>query len=80
MQEIINKLGVMPNDVPRNSHSKQKTRKDNDDVASRTRSTTGPKKLMEIELVQSYKPSVTQVVKKSFSLCMMYVCLKVKKT
>ena len=31
----------MPPNLPRNSHSKQKTRKQNDDVASRTRSKTG---------------------------------------
>jgi len=38
---MINKLDVMPPNLPRNSHSKQKTRKQNDDVASRTRSKTG---------------------------------------
>ena len=41
VQEMINKLDVMPSNLPGNSHSKQKTRKQNDDVASRTRSKTG---------------------------------------
>ena len=41
VQEMINKLDVMPCNLPGNSHSKQKTRKQNDDVASRTRSKTG---------------------------------------
>jgi hypothetical protein len=41
VQEMINKLDVMPCNLPGNSHSIQKTRKHNDDVASRTRSKTG---------------------------------------
>ena len=41
VQEMINKLDVMSCNVPRNSHSKQETRKQNDNVASRTRSKTG---------------------------------------
>ena len=38
---MINKLDVMPSNLPGNSHSKQKTRKQNNDVAHRTRSKTG---------------------------------------
>jgi hypothetical protein len=38
VQEIINKLDMMPSNVPRNNNSQQKTRKYKDDVASRTRS------------------------------------------
>ena len=41
VQEMIIRLDVMPSNLPGNSHSKQKTRKQNDDVASRTRSKTG---------------------------------------
>jgi hypothetical protein len=41
VQEIINKVDVMPSNDPRNSHSKQKTRKHNDDKARRARSKTG---------------------------------------
>ena len=38
---MINKLDMMSGNVPRNIHSKQKTRKQNDDVANRIRSKTG---------------------------------------
>jgi hypothetical protein len=41
IQEMINKLGVMPSNLPRNSHSKQQIKKQNNDVAYRTRSKTG---------------------------------------
>jgi hypothetical protein len=41
VQEIIDKLDVMPSNLPRYSHSKQKTRKHNDDIPKRTRSKTG---------------------------------------
>jgi hypothetical protein len=38
---MINKLDVMPSNLPGNSHSKQKAKKQNNDVAHRTRSKTG---------------------------------------
>jgi hypothetical protein len=38
---MINKLGVVPSNLPENSHSKQKTRKQNNELAHRTRSKTG---------------------------------------
>jgi hypothetical protein len=38
---MINKLDVMPSNLPGNSHPKQKTRKQNNDVAHRTRSKIG---------------------------------------
>ena len=38
---MINKLDVMPSNLPGNSHAKQKTRKQNNDVAHRTRSKIG---------------------------------------
>jgi hypothetical protein len=37
---MINKLDVMRSNLPGNSHSKQKVRKQNNDVAHRTRSKT----------------------------------------
>jgi hypothetical protein len=39
VQEMIDKLDVMPSNLPGNSHSKQKVRKQNNDVAHRTRHT-----------------------------------------
>ena len=41
VQEMIKQLDVMPSNLPGNSHSKQKVRKQNNDVAHRTRSKTG---------------------------------------
>jgi hypothetical protein len=38
---MINKLDVIPSNLPGNSHCKQKARKQNNDVAHRTRSKTG---------------------------------------
>jgi hypothetical protein len=38
---MINKLDVMPSNLPGNSHSKQRARKQNNEMAHRTRSKTG---------------------------------------
>jgi hypothetical protein len=70
---MIEKLDSTSNNVPRRNLPKQKTKKlrimmwqaeqDPKQVIS--------SKMLETGLGPSYKPSVTQVVKKSSSLCMM---------
>jgi hypothetical protein len=67
VQDMINKLDVMPYNLPGNSHSRQKTRKHNNDMAHRTRSKTGHLEQNVGDRTRSkLQASVTQVVKKSF--------------
>jgi uncharacterized protein (DUF1499 family) len=77
VQQMIEKLDRTLNNVPRSNLPKQETRKHNDDVASRTRSSLGIRtKMLQTELDQSYKPFVIQVAKKCSFHCMMLLCLK----
>ena len=66
VQEMIEKLDATSNNVPRRNLPKQKTRKQNEDVASRTRSKFGHTDQNVAD--QNNKAYVIQVAKKCFSI------------